>query len=63
MNYERAKEILHSSETIEVLYNGSPIWIEGLDDTNQTASISSDQLNEKPTKVSVEELQEGTHNH
>lgn len=34
MDQSRAKEILQSSETIQVLFDGAPVWIESLKDNN-----------------------------
>lgn len=34
MDSTRAKQILNSNETIEVLYNNSPVWIENVMDNN-----------------------------
>lgn len=59
MKYERAQEILASPKTIEVLYNGTPVWIEHLNPGNQTAHISSDVLPESERDVPVNELVEG----
>jgi len=39
MDFKRAQEIIKSDETIDVLLNGSPIWIESLDTKNQTATV------------------------
>ena len=40
MEARRAEEILRSSETIQVLYNNSPIWIESVDQGRQTATVT-----------------------
>lgn len=34
MDSNRAKQILNSSENIDVLYNGSPVWLENVKDNN-----------------------------
>lgn len=39
MDFERARQIIISDETIEVLYDGSPVWIESLNPENKTARI------------------------
>lgn len=57
MNYSRAKEILNSENTIEVLYNNTPIWINNLNPDNNMASITDTDKNN--IEVSVEELEEG----
>ncbi|HAG07392.1 MAG: Small, acid-soluble spore protein H [Clostridia bacterium 62_21] len=39
MDFKRAQEIIKSDEIIDVLLNGSPVWIERLDTKNQTATV------------------------
>ncbi|WP_139904686.1 H-type small acid-soluble spore protein [Clostridium thermarum] len=40
MDIKRAKEILENTgDTIQVLYQGSPVWLENIKDTN-TAVVS-----------------------
>ncbi|MCX7745828.1 MAG: H-type small acid-soluble spore protein [Clostridia bacterium] len=39
MDSERAKQIMRSPEPIQVLHNGSPVWIERVKENN-TAEIS-----------------------
>lgn len=34
MDISRAREILESKDSIDVLYHGSPVWIEGLSNNN-----------------------------
>lgn len=58
VNYERAMEIFNSPKTFEVLYNGSPVWIDGLDPRQQKATISSGDLDEGRVTVSVKQLTE-----
>lgn len=58
MNYERAMEIFSSPKTYEVLYNGSPVWIDGLDPSHKTAIISSGDLEDGRITVSVKQLTE-----
>lgn len=58
MNYERAMEIFNSPKTFEVLYNGSPVWIDSLDPSQQKAIISSGDLEDGRTTVSVNQLTE-----
>lgn len=59
MKYERAEEIVASTETFEVLYNGIPVWIEHLNPVNRTAHITSDNLPGKEKDVPVADLVEG----
>ena len=35
MDIERAKQILNSHEQIEVLFHGTPVWIENVKDNNK----------------------------
>lgn len=56
MDYNRARDILGSPDTIQVLYRGRPVWIENLDPEGQTASVSTDT---ETFTVSVSELNEG----
>lgn len=39
MNNQRAREIMESPETINVTYNGEMIYIQNVDDTNDTARV------------------------
>ena len=39
MQAKRASEILNSPDTIEVLYNNSPVWIDSIDESKQVAGI------------------------
>ncbi len=55
MNYERAREIVASEETIEVLHGGRPVWIERLNPDGETASVSAGG---DTYTVPVEELSE-----
>ncbi|MCX7922081.1 MAG: H-type small acid-soluble spore protein [Clostridia bacterium] len=50
MNRDRAQQIVNSYGVIEVLYNGSPVWIEGVKD-NSHAEVS--YLNSRDKKMDV----------
>ena len=59
MDTKRAKEILNSDgDTIEVLYQGSPVWIEDVKDNN-TALVSYIE-NQRKEEVPVYKLVENT---
>lgn len=58
MNYERATEIFNSPKTFEVLYNGSPVWIDSLEPRQQKATISSGDLENGRMTVPVQQLTE-----
>jgi small acid-soluble spore protein H (minor) len=38
MDKKRAEQILHTPERIDVLYEGKPVWIEGINDS--TANVT-----------------------
>lgn len=48
MDSLRAKQIMQSPETIQVLYEGSPVWLENVNDNN-TAEITYFENNRKET--------------
>lgn len=55
----RARQILTSKENIDVLYNGSPVWIEGVSDNNVaevTALSGSRQRKEVPVNLLIEKI-------
>lgn len=57
MNTERAAQILHSAEIIEVTYQNTPVWIEDVKKQNNSAvvkNLSTDEVQEVP----VAQLQE-----
>lgn len=57
MDFSRVKEIINSENTIEVLYNNQPIWINNLDPHDHTAQVTD--ADEKSMNVPVEDLVEG----
>jgi small acid-soluble spore protein H (minor) len=60
MNAQRAKEIVESPETIPVTYNGEPIYIQHVDEKNETARIYPLNNPEDEKEVPVHTLKEGT---
>ncbi|NPV93426.1 MAG: small, acid-soluble spore protein, H family [Firmicutes bacterium] len=56
MNNQRAKEIFDSLGVIEVFHNGSPVWIEGID--NDAADVRYLKSNRR-SRVPLTELAEG----
>lgn len=59
MDTKRAKEILNNTErTIEVLYQGSPVWLESVTDAN-TVVVSYIE-NHKKEEVPVYKLVENS---
>ncbi len=59
MDFERAREIFSSDERIKVLHNGTPIWIENLDDDKNSATIKPLNGNIGTSQVPVIDLEEG----
>ncbi|MEW5763154.1 MAG: H-type small acid-soluble spore protein [Bacillota bacterium] len=58
MDFTRAQQIIAADETIEVLLNGTPVWIESLDAANGMATVRP--LNGKRVlEVPVARLVEG----
>lgn len=58
MNKERAKEIVSSSTMFNVTYNGTPIYIESVNDNNNTANIHFRNQPKKSREVSLDSLLE-----
>lgn len=56
---KRVEEILNSSQNIEVLYNGQPIWIEDINKTNSTAKVKMMGSNQILNNIPVVDLKEG----
>ncbi|MBB6446686.1 small acid-soluble spore protein H [Bacillus benzoevorans] len=58
MNIQRAKEITASPEMIHVTYNGKPIYIQNVDENNDTARIYPLDDPSREKSVSVSQLTE-----
>lgn len=58
MNYDRACEIVRSSNMIEVTYQGTPVWIHELHQNGVTASVSYGQKSGTPLPVPIHDLVE-----
>lgn len=56
MNIERARQIVESDGVIEVLYQGSPVWIDKILSNNQAqvSDIKTNEVNEVPIYMLVE---------
>lgn len=56
MDSIRAKEILNSNNSIEVLYRGEPVWIENVKDTNTAVitNLDNKRTEEVPVYLLVE---------
>lgn len=59
MNVKRVKQILSSSSDIEVMYNGTSVWIDELNPDGQTATVHVKGPFEEKTVVDIKELSEG----
>jgi small acid-soluble spore protein H (minor) len=57
MRIERAAEILSSPNTVEVVYNNMPVWIDNIDEGRHTASIRLMETGNR-IEVPVDELSE-----
>ncbi|HEX7057767.1 MAG TPA: small, acid-soluble spore protein, H family [Bacilli bacterium] len=57
MNIERAKEILHATETIDVQLNGQSVWIESVN-PDKTVNVRLMESGSPQKKVLPDELQE-----
>lgn len=55
MDKNRADEIMRAPTKIEVVYNGEPVWIEGVDDTGAIVKVMGTS---KTFDVSFSELTE-----
>ncbi len=57
MDNERARQIVDSLGVIEVLYNGSPVWIENLkENTAEISYIDSNIDTKNKVQVQVDKL-------
>lgn len=56
MDSNRAKQIMESKGVIEVLYQGSPVWIENVldDNTVQVSNIQTKDKQDVPVSMLVE---------
>ncbi|MGG2025990.1 small acid-soluble spore protein H [Gottfriedia sp. S16(2024)] len=58
MNKQRAQEIASSAEMANVTYNGVPIYIQHVDETNETARIYPLGQPDREEEVSINSLSE-----
>jgi small acid-soluble spore protein H (minor) len=58
MDLNRVKQILSSSAEIDVMYNGSSVWIDHLNEDGRTATVHLRGPLEERTTVEISELQE-----
>lgn len=58
MDATRARAILQSSATIRVEMNGSPVWIEAVDENSMTATVHPEGRHQASQVVKLDQLQE-----
>ncbi|MQR96166.1 H-type small acid-soluble spore protein [Fictibacillus phosphorivorans] len=58
MNVSRAQQIIESEKEIVVLYNGTPVWLQSVDENNQTARAYTREQPDHEMDIPVNELQE-----
>lgn len=58
MNKQRAQEIASSGRMANVLYQGAPVYIQHVDEQNETARIYPVDQPEREQDVSLNELEE-----
>jgi small acid-soluble spore protein H (minor) len=58
MNVKRAREIVQSKDTITVTYQGTKVWIDGVDENSATARIHVENNPDEEKVVAVDLLQE-----
>lgn len=58
MNVGRAKQIIESPEEIIVHYQGEPVWIQHVDEKQETAQVYTRENPDEELTVSVAELKE-----
>ncbi|MGE5653292.1 MAG: H-type small acid-soluble spore protein [Bacillota bacterium] len=54
----RARAILKSSATVRVELNGSPVWIETVDENSMTATVHPEGRHQASQVVKLDQLQE-----
>jgi len=58
MDFERAQQIIKANENIDVMLNGSPVWIESISQKDKTAKVTPLDGVSAVTEVPVENLME-----
>ncbi|MDQ0416325.1 small acid-soluble spore protein H (minor) [Croceifilum oryzae] len=61
MDIQRAKEIIASSETIHVNYNGNSIWIDQVNEDGVTATVHLQGEHQHKQQVKLSDLNERNH--
>ena len=58
MNVERAHQILHSAEKVNVTWQGRSVWIDSVDAESGTARVHAENNPNEAMNVPVHELRE-----
>ena len=58
MNTQRAQEITESADMVKVTYNGAPVYIQHVDQQNETARVYPLDDPQAEKEVPVSQLQE-----
>jgi small acid-soluble spore protein H (minor) len=58
VDVNRVKQILSSSADIDVRYNGTPVWIDKLNEDGETVTVHLRGPLEERTEVELSELEE-----
>jgi small acid-soluble spore protein H (minor) len=58
MKLSRAQEIVESKQKIEVKYQGNPIWIDRIDEMNETVTMHLESDPERSQEVPVGQITE-----
>jgi small acid-soluble spore protein H (minor) len=58
MNVSRAQQIIESEKEIEVLHNGTPVWLQSINESKQTARAYTREQPDNEMDIPVSELQE-----
>ncbi|MGO4888389.1 H-type small acid-soluble spore protein [Anaerobacillus sp. MEB173] len=58
MDIMRAQQIIESPEEIIVRYNGTPVWIQNVDDKSETARVYTREKPDDEMTVPIHELVE-----
>ena len=58
MNFDRAQQIINSSENIDVTYNGREVWIDNLNPSNNTAQVKLPVNSNNVIEVPLDKLNE-----
>jgi small acid-soluble spore protein H (minor) len=58
MNVSRAQQIIESEKEIEVLHNGTPVWLQSVNENKHTARAYTKDQPDNEMDIPVNELQE-----